>query len=103
MTKRGHCITRLIAAVLILTLFDAVFSVIGIRLGFIGEANPLLRGLMQQHPELSALAVFFYTAALMAVVHKLGPRCRCTVPLMYGLCIIKAAVIGLHIGWILTV
>ncbi|NCC69663.1 MAG: hypothetical protein EOM14_16005, partial [Clostridia bacterium] len=61
MTRRVRCITRLIIAVLLLTLLDAVFSVIGIRLGFIGEANPILRDLMQQHPEPAALAALVYT------------------------------------------
>lgn len=102
MAERTHRILRLVTAVLLLTLLDAAFSVIGMRLGLIGEANPLLRGFMEQNPELSALAACLYTAALMAVVRRFGPRCRCTVPLLYGLCGVKAAVIGLHIGWILT-
>ena len=102
MTKRGRCISRLIAAVLLLTLIDGVFTAIGLRLGLIGEANPLLRGLAQRCPALSALAAFLYTSALMAVVCRFGMRCRCTVPLMYGLCGIKIAVVGLHVGWMLT-
>jgi len=102
MAKKARRISRLVIAVLLLTLLDAAFSAYGMRLGLIGEANPILRGFMERSPELSALAVFLYTAALMAVVRRLGPRCRSTVPLLYGLCGVKAAVIGLHIGWMLA-
>jgi len=101
--KRTQIIRRLVLAVMLLTLLDAVCTAVGIRLGFIAEWNPLLRAAVQRAPVWTGAASCAYTGFFMALVCRYGPRARCTIPLLAGLCTIKLAVIGMHLGWLLTI
>ncbi len=87
--------------IMLLTLLDAVCTAVGVRLGFITEWNPLMRTAVLQAPAWTGAASFAYTGTLMALVCRFGPRARCTIPLLAGLCTVKLAVVGLHLGWIM--
>jgi hypothetical protein len=98
--KRILIMRRLIWAVMLMTLLDAVCTAIGIRLGLITEWNPLLRGAVQRAPVWAGAASCAYTGAFMTLVYRFGPRARCTIPLLAGLCTVKLAVMGMHLGWL---
>lgn len=96
-------IRSLVLISLMLSLGDAVCTAGGISLGFISEGNVLLRPLADSRPIAAALTTFAYTGILLSVVYKLGTRCRFTVPLLIGVCIVKLAVMGIHLLWMLSI
>lgn len=99
--KRIRIMRRLILAVMLLTLLDAACTAVGIRLGLIAEWNPLLRAAVQRAPVWAGAASCAYTGVFMALVRRFGPRARCTIPMLTGLCTVKLAVMGMHLGWLL--
>ena len=96
-------IRSLVLISLMLSLGDAVCTAGGITMGLISEGNALLRPLADSRPIAASLAAFVYTGILLSVVYKLGMRCRFTVPLLIGVCIVKLAVMGIHLVWILSI
>lgn len=100
--KQIYYIRLFVLAIFLLTLSDAACTAAGISLGVIGEGNPIWREAMYANPAWTAVAACVYTAGLLYLVYRFGARCRCTVPLLAGLCGVKVAVIGLHVGWIAT-
>lgn len=87
--------------VIILTVLDAVLTVIGLQLGIITEGNPIFRGAMHTYPLITAALVCVCTAGLMWLVCKYGSTFRSTRALMTVLCAAKSLIIVSHIGWVL--
>lgn len=98
--KTENIMRRLIIIALLLSLGDAICTAIGVSMGVISEGNPIWRSFMHAQPLLAALAALACTSGLLAVVYKFGIRCRCTLPLLAGLCVVKSTVMGMHIDWI---
>ncbi|MGE4353416.1 MAG: DUF5658 family protein [Oscillospiraceae bacterium] len=91
---------HLVVSAYFLTLADCFCTAAGVRAKVITEANPLLQSAMQTCPILTALGIGAGVFGLLAVVYHFGPRARCTVPLLTLLCVVKLAVVGLHVRWI---
>lgn len=93
---------RLIALILILTIFDAACTVSGLRLGVIEEANQMLAAPMSSAPWLTSAAVCVGTAALLALIWRCRQRAPWAGTALIGVAAVKLGVVGLHLHWILS-
>lgn len=93
-------IRGLVLAVILMTVADAGLTVLGVSLGVITEANPLLKSAVQKSPLLTGISVVIYTVAVLSVIWKLGPHYKVTIPLLIALTAIKTTVVAMHLYWI---
>lgn len=94
---------RLFVLIFLLTLSDAVCTAAGMRLGVIAEANPLLRGLMTAHPELTSAGVCVFVGAILCIMYPVREQVRWLGSALSAVAVIKLAVLGMHLGWILQI
>jgi hypothetical protein len=87
-------------AIFILTIADALFTTLGVKDGFIEEANPLLQSVFHASPELSALLIVVGVGLILLLIYKVQHRIRW---INYGLgamLAVKLYILGLHFNWI---
>lgn len=101
MNRQINYIRLLILAIFLLTMADAVCTVAGVSLGVIFEGNPIMRASMHEYPVFTAVLVCLYVGVLLALIDKFSARCRYILPMLTVVFVVKVAVIGLHIGWII--
>lgn len=94
--------TVLLVAVFALTLIDATCTTIGVSAGVIAEGNPIFSSIMTSNPVVTSVAAVVYTSTLLAFVWRYGAQFRCTMPLMSFVVVVKVAVVGLHLAWMLS-
>ncbi len=103
MGKQINYTRILILAIFLLTLADAACTAAGVSLGIILEGNPIMQVPMHEHPVFTAALVCLYVGVLLALLEKFSSRCRYIVPLLTVVFLVKVAIIGLHLGWIIPI
>ncbi len=94
---------RLFVLIFLLTLADAACTAAGMYLGVITEANPLLRGLMTAHPALTAGGVCVFVGGLLLLMYSVRAQVKWLGSALSALAVVKLAVLGMHLGWILQI
>ena len=84
-----------------LTIADVACTYIGFRSGQIKEGNPLLRYMFSNHPELTSLMVIAFVGCLLWLLWNYKDRARHIYVFVSGILLVKIAVMGLHLDWIL--
>jgi len=100
MDRQTNTIRILILAIFLLTIADAACTAAGVSLGIILEGNPLMRVPMHEYPVFTAVLVCLYVGLLLALIDRFSTRCRFVQPLLTFVLVVKIAVVGLHLGWI---
>jgi hypothetical protein len=91
---------KLFIEVYMLTVADCFCTGAGVYMGFIGEANPLLRSAVEAEPIFTCVSVCLVIGLLLWGIYRLGGKMR-LMPLMILILIgFKIAVLGLHFCWI---
>lgn len=87
--------------VFVLTVFDVLCTISGIRGGIIIEANPLLAAPMNAAPELTGIMVCVLTAAVLFFVWKARFRAPWVQNGLRVLLAAKLLVMVMHLNWML--
>ena len=87
-----------------LTVLDVGFTYWGIVVGYIEEANPLLAEVFHSKPELTSLILVALVAFLLSVIWHYHDRARRIIYLLLpGLLLVKLAIMGMHINWLMQI
>lgn len=99
--KEASLMKKLLILLLVLNLFDAIATFIGLNLNMIEEANPMMAGLYQKDPFLFLGVKAFFSFFLLILLHYvkyirslLVKYISVAAVLGYG------AVAGVHLFWI---
>ena len=87
-------------SIIVLTALDLVFTYAGIKLNFIQEANPFFANAFQSNPIMGALKSAAVSFAGLTVLYLCRHRIRWINHALIGLFIVKLAVLGMHVDWI---
>jgi hypothetical protein len=88
-------------SIFILTVADAIFTALGVRSGYIEEANPLLQKLFESSPEFASVLIALISTALLILIYKYQNRIRWIDTVLVLMFLIKLGVLGLHFRWII--
>jgi hypothetical protein len=91
---------KVFVQIFVLTLTDAICTAIGMRLGVITEANPLLRDVMTASPILASMGVCLLVGALLYFLYLFRGRVKWLGPALYAVTAVKLAVLGMHFAWV---
>jgi hypothetical protein len=83
-----------------LTTLDILLTTIGLKLGIIEEANPIMNYLMNISLALSMLCVLLFVGAMLTFLYKASYKIPWLHPALNGLAGIKVYVLMLHMKWI---
>ena len=86
--------------IFLLTVLDVVFTAVGLKLGVIIEANPIINYFIGISMELTFFCVLAYVAAALLLMYKVSPRIHWLNSAVAGLAAIKLYTVILHIRWI---
>lgn len=90
---------KIFMCVFTLTIFDAAATAVGVKLGYLKEANPLIVRMMDMQPFITGLAICFATGLLLLALYKLENRIWWLKYAMSGILIVKSAIVCLHIAY----
>ena len=93
----------LLSSVFGLTLADVSCTYFGYKAGYIEEANPLLRFTFHNHPELTSIFVIIFVGCLLGLLWNYKDKARHITLFVVGILIVKIAVVGLHLNWIIKI
>jgi hypothetical protein len=85
-----------------LTILDIAFTAVGIQLGIIVEANPIMSYFMDLSMGFSLLGVLVFVGAILIFLYKASGTVIWMNKAMTALAGIKVYVLLLHLGWINT-
>lgn len=86
--------------IFLLTTLDILFTTIGLRLGIIEEANPIMNYLIDISLALSMFGVLLFAGAMLTFLYKASANIHWLHPVLNGLAAIKVYVLMLHLKWI---
>lgn len=89
--------------ILILTVLDVLFTTLGLEMGVIEEANPLMNAFYKLSPILTITGVLLFISVVLYLLYKLKDRFRWIPAVLYGIVGIKVFVLLLHVRWIMAV
>lgn len=82
-----------------LTILDVAFTAIGLRLGIITEANPIVGYFLKLSAGLTFLGILSYVGGALLLIYRLSPGIRWLNIIMAGLAGIKLYTLILHMQW----
>jgi hypothetical protein len=91
---------KVLIAIFILSIIDAIATYTGVKLGIVEEANPLLTTVFHSSPELAAVLLIAFIGAMLWVINRYGHRLRHINVGLAMMLMVKLAIIGAHVGWI---
>jgi hypothetical protein len=91
---------KLFICVFVLTMLDAAATAIGIQLGYLEEANPLISSLADAQPFITCFGVCLVTGVLLLVLYILRNRIHWMGFAMSVVLFIKSAVVCIHIFFV---
>lgn len=94
---------KILTTVFGLTVIDAALTCIGMKLGYIEEANPLLQDIFNTSPELASFVIIAFVGLMLMLIFRLQYRVRWIKIGLKTLFIVKLLVLGLHFEWIVQV
>jgi hypothetical protein len=86
--------------IFLLTIMDLAFTVTGLQLGIIEEANPIMRYFLNLSMGFSILCVLLFMGTILIFLYKASYKLHWLHPAMTGLAGIKVYVLLLHLRWI---
>lgn len=92
----------IIAAIAILTVIDIVCTTVGLSLGYITEANPVLARMYDWSLVGTCIIIFIFVLLLVMFINKYK-HIKWVQYSIYGIIIVKLLVMLLHINWIMLV
>jgi hypothetical protein len=84
----------------LLTILDILFTAVGLRLGLIEEANPIISYLFNLSMGLSVLCVLLFVGIMLIFLYKASQKIHWLHKALTGLAAIKIYVLLLHLKWI---
>ena len=93
----------LLISIFNLTLIDVFCTYFGFKAGYIEEGNPLLRYMFHAHPELSSFFVIIFVGFMLSLLWNYRDKARHITLFVAGILVVKIAVIGLHVSWIMKI
>ena len=85
-----------------MTLLDTAATAAGIRLGYLEEANPVIRGLADARPLVTCFGACLVAGALLLVLYKLRNRVRWMKTAMSTILILKSALVCIHVFFVFS-
>jgi hypothetical protein len=86
--------------IFLLTTLDILFTTIGLKLGIIEEANPIMNYIIDISLALSMFCVLLFVGAMLTFLYKASSKIPWLHPVLKGLAGIKVYVLMLHLKWI---
>jgi hypothetical protein len=86
--------------IFLLTIMDLVFTVTGLQLGIIEEANPIMRYFLNLSMSFSILCVLLFVGAILIFLYKASHKLHWLHAALTALVGIKVYVLLLHLRWI---
>lgn len=93
----------LLTSIFGLTIIDIACTYFGYKAGYIEEGNPLLRFMFHNHPELTSFFVIIFVGYMLGLLWNYKDKSRHITLFVVGILIVKIAVVGLHLSWILKI
>ena len=93
----------LLISIFALTLADVALTYWGYTSGHIEEANPLLRYLFHNYPELTSIFVIVLTGVLLVLLWHHRRKTNLVQYSIVFLLLCKIAVIAIHVRWIIKI
>lgn len=90
-------------SIFLLTLLDVFFTAIGLQMGFIKEANPIMNYFMNLSVCLTMLAIMLFVGLVLIFLYRQSFRVHWVNKALTGVAGVKLYIILLHIRWIGTV
>lgn len=81
----------------LLTVFDAAATAIGIKQGYLNEANPLLRELVSTMPAVSCTCLCLLVGLFLLFLYRLRNRIRWLGYALSAILLVKMVVFGMHL------
>ncbi len=91
---------KLLGTIFALTVIDVAFTVMGLKLQLIEEANPLLRSVMACRPVWGGIALCIMVGGALYFIYRVRNRVRWLKYVMPEVLAAKLYVLWLHISWI---
>jgi hypothetical protein len=90
-------------SIFILTVADALFTTLGVKMGYVEEANPFLQKAFHASPEAVAIMAVMFVTALLMLIYKFHNNVKWLNFALLPLFIVKVGVLALHFNWIIKV
>ena len=87
-------------AIFVLTICDAIFTTLGVKAGFIEEANPLIQFTFHATPEAAGAGIIVFVGAMLLLIYHYRQRIRWINYGLAAMAIVKLGVLGLHASWV---
>lgn len=94
---------KLLIAIFSLTVIDVALTYWGYKAGHIDEANPLLSYVYRNGPEVTSVLVLLFVGCLLGILWNYKDKARHIYYFVIGLLLVKIAVVGIHINWLLKI
>ncbi|SDK52186.1 DUF5658 family protein [Natronincola ferrireducens] len=86
--------------IFLLTVFDIAFTSIGLQLGIIEEANPIMDYFIHLSMILSIIGVVLYVGIAMIFLYKVRSKIPWLSKALMGLTAVKLWIMVLHVRWV---
>lgn len=96
-------IAYMLILIFITTILDTVSTAVGIKSGYIEEANPLLANTFHNHPEMSAVSIILFVSLILYLLYKVQHKVKWMKAPLVVICSTKIAILGIHASWIYSV
>ncbi|AOT69075.1 DUF5658 family protein [Geosporobacter ferrireducens] len=100
---RPNNLCQITIIILCLTILDVIFTIYGLQLGMIEEANPILQPMFEKMPLWTGLGIVFFVYIQLWFLYKIRERVRWLFLGLWLLCIVKVSVITLHFNWLFSI
>jgi len=94
---------KLLIAIFGLTVIDVGLTYWGYKAGHIEEANPLLSYVYRNSPEASSILILLFVGCLLGILWNYKEKARHMYVFVIGVLLVKIAVVGIHINWLLKI
>lgn len=91
---------KVLWSIFAVTIIDDICTAVGIRMGFIEEANPILSDAMTNYTALSGLTIIVFVGIILYGIYKVRAKIRWLPIALSFVLFIKIYVIWMHIHWI---
>lgn len=89
--------------ILALTIIDVALTSIGIKTGFVEEANPTLQALYAISPVFASAVIVVFVGLILLMIYKVQHRIKWVNRGLMIIFAVKIAVLGFHFSWIAQV
>ncbi len=100
---KANNLGQIIIIIICLTVLDVIFTLYGLQVGMIEEANPILKPLFEKMPLCTGIGIVFFVFLLLRFLYKVRERVKWIVVALWLICIIKVSVITLHFSWLFSI